>query len=656
MPTKNNTANPISKVIQWCIGRSLNPFSPNTFKHIALISFIAWIGLGADGLSSSCYGPEESFLALNGHTHLAIFIALATALTVFIISLAYNQVVELFPTGGGGYKVATVLLGKQAGLISGAALLIDYTLTIAISIASGIDALFSFLPTWLIPLKEPTEIFCIILLTLINLRGMKESILLLTPIFLGFVISHFSIIIYGILAHHNSLPDVIQQTTSQTFSLSKLIGPAAVAALLLHSYSLGSGTYTGLESVSNNVNRLAEPRIRTAKLTMLYMAISLSLMASGIILLYLLWGAKPVVGQTLNAVVFNNILGTSSTGHILLIITLSLEAGILFVAANTGFLAGPVVLANMAIDRWVPSRFRHLSNRLVTQNGIILFGLAAIAIIYWTHGKVSILVVLYSINVFITFSLSILGLCVYWIKHRARSKNWFWRFSFSLLGFIITSGILIATAILKFEEGGWITLVFTGFVIVLCLLIKRHYTNTEKKLIAISDQLAPPIDSKPKSIPQIKPNQPTAAFFISQNISVGMHTLLWALRLFPNQFKNFLFISGGIVDAESFRGEEVLDEMKIKVESTLKYFVDYCHNNGLSAKSYAVYGTDIVNQLVDEADKINLEFPDTIFFATKLVFENENWIIRMLHNETPIALQRGLHAQGKQLVILPMKI
>src|SRR5690349_7456608 len=107
------------------IGDPINPFNPNMLRHVSLIALLAWVGLGADGLSSSCYGPEETYIALNGHTHLALFIAIATALTVFIISMAYNQVIELFPSGGGGYKVATQLLGPYIGLISGAALIID---------------------------------------------------------------------------------------------------------------------------------------------------------------------------------------------------------------------------------------------------------------------------------------------------------------------------------------------------------------------------------------------------------------------------------------------------------------------------------------------------------------------------------------------------
>ena len=136
---------PGQKLQTMLFGPARDPLSPETRQHITLVAFFAWVGLGADGLSSSAYGPEEAFKALGTHVHLSLYLALATAFTVFLISLAYNQVIELFPSGGGGYKVATALLGPYAGLVSGAALIVDYVLTIAISVASGVDAVFSVL-------------------------------------------------------------------------------------------------------------------------------------------------------------------------------------------------------------------------------------------------------------------------------------------------------------------------------------------------------------------------------------------------------------------------------------------------------------------------------------------------------------------------------
>jgi amino acid transporter len=646
----------IAKLKHYLIGDPLNPFNPNILRHVSLIAFLAWIGLGADGLSSSCYGPEETFIALGSHPHLALYIAIATAITVFVISLGYNQVIELFPSGGGGYKVASQLLGPHVGLISGAALLVDYVLTIAVSTASGMDALFSMLPRQYLDYKLVAEIGILLFLTVINLRGMKESIQLLLPIFLGFVVVHFTLIVYGIAAHSKGLLTILPETVNETKELAGVMGWLPLLALMLHAYSLGGGTYTGLEAVSNNVNKLSEPRVKTGKWTMFYMAISLSFTAAGIILLYLLWEAHPTTGQTLNAVVFHSILGDSLFGHTALIITLLLEASLLFVGANTGFLAGPSVLANMAVDSWVPNRFRHLSNRLVIQNGVILFGISALLILLWSHGRVALLVILYSINVFVTFTLSLLGLCVYWARHRSKaSPRWKLRLIFSMLATFITSSILCVTLFSKFESGGWVTVIITCAVIAVCLLIKRHYKILYKKLAQLDTQLKQPITEKPLHTIAPDPQQPTAVILVGKSSGIGMHTLLSVLRMFPRHFKNFIFLSVGVVDVESFSGAASLDHMREEVNHTLQYFVDYCQQYGIAAESYITFGTDTVEKLAELADKVGDKYPNCIFFSSKLIFEHDNWITRFLHNETPVTLQRQLHLQGKELVIIPMK-
>lgn len=638
------------------IGHPLNPFNPLILRHVSLIAFLAWVGLGADGLSSSCYGPEEAYIALGPHTHFALYIAIATAVTVFVISIGYNQVIELFPSGGGGYKVASQLLGSHIGLISGAALLIDYALTIAVSTASAMDAVFSMLPSSWVSYKLLFEVGIILLLLLLNMRGMKESIKFLLPIFLGFFILHVYLILYGIFAHHRGLLLIVPNTLQETKETIAVIGWMPALALIFHAYSLGGGTYTGLEAVSNNVNKLREPRVATGKWTMFYMATSLSLTAAGIILLYLLWEPQPQAGQTLNAVVFHSILGDSEIGKFMLMLTLLLETGLLIVAANTGFLAGPSVLANMAIDSWVPNRFRHLSTRLVVQNGLFLFGIFAIAILLWCEGKVSLLVVLYSINVFITFSLSLFGLCVYWIKERRKaSPKWLWRLLFSFLAFSITSTILCMTLVSKFESGGWLTVVITCGVIFVCLLIKRHYKKFQLKLNRIDIQLKQPI-VHPLNKVHIDTQQPTAVILVGKSTGVAMHTLLNVIRMFPKHFKNFVFISAGIVDVESLAGQSSLEEMRTEVNENLQYFVDYCNQYGIAAEAYAFFGTDTVEELTKIALKVGKKYPNCIFFSSKLIFDHDNFITRLLHNETPLAVQRNLHLQGKELVILPMKI
>ena len=382
----------IKKIRNFLFGPPRNPFDQETRKSISLVAFLAWIGLGADGISSSCYGPEEAFLALASHEELAIYLAIATAFTVFIISYAYTQVIELFPNGGGGYRVATRLLGKYAGLVSGSALIIDYVLTIAISIASGIDAIFSFLPAEMQKIKLVVAIILVGILAVLNLRGMKESIKFLLPIFLGFIVTHFFLIIYGIFAHRHGISELVPQAFEESKDMKNSIGWFMLLSIFLKAFSMGGGTYTGLEAVSNNVNTLSEPRVRTAKITMFLVAISLAFMAAGIILIYLLWGVSKVDGQTLNATVFYAItadlkFNDFNIGAFAVPIVLIFEAGLLVVAANAGFLAGPNVIANMASDEWMPKSFSSLSSRLVVKNGVLFMAISAIATLIITQGS-----------------------------------------------------------------------------------------------------------------------------------------------------------------------------------------------------------------------------------------------------------------------------
>ncbi|OGA52765.1 MAG: amino acid transporter [Betaproteobacteria bacterium RIFCSPLOWO2_12_FULL_62_58] len=652
----------LAKAREAVIGKPRDPMNPETRRHIALIAFFAWVGLGADGLSSSCYGPEEAYLALGAHTQFGLYLAVAIAVTVFIISLAYNQVIELFPNGGGGYKVATQLIGPHAGLTSGAALIVDYVLTVAISVASGADAVFSLLPLAWHPWKVPFEIAMIMVLITLNLRGMKEAIKILLPIFVGFVVVHVVLIGYGIYAHAERLPALIPATVNETTALARETSWMFVVGTMLLAYSQGGGTYTGLEAVSNNVNTLAEPRIRTGKWTMFYMAFSLAFTAGGIMLLYLLWDAAQSPGQTLNAVVFMSViehfdLGSPFANATGLLIVLALEGGLLFVAANTGFLGGPAVLANMAADSWVPRHFRELSSRLVTQNGILLMGFAAIGVLIWSQGSVALLVVLYSINVFLTFSISLYGLCVFWVRNRRSAPIWKRRLLLSLVGLIVTSSILTVLVVEKFTEGGWVTILITGLVIAGCMAIRRHYDGARAQLRtadALFEAKLPWDDHRP--VPPLDPAAPTALLFVGKHRGVGVHALLWVLRLFPGHFKNFVFVSVGEVDAQSYAGEGALRTLRYTIENSLRYFVRYCHAHGIAAEFYVGFGIEPVEEFVKLAEQVFKKYPNAVCFASKLVFARVNFLTRWLHNRTPLELQERLHLEGRQMVLLPMKV
>ncbi len=447
------------------IGAKKNVEDPGIFHKIALFPLLAWIGLGADGVSSSSYGPSEAFVALGDYTYLAVFLGLGTALTVFIISYAYSRIIEHFPSGGGGYIVANHTIGERAGVVSGSALLIDYMLTITVSIAACAEAIFSFLPYSFQPYKLMVACLLILILIEMNLRGVKESVTVLAPIFLVFIGAHALLLGYGIFAHAPQIAPVavgIQAGLSRDIAAIGFIG---VLAIFLRAYSLGGGTYTGIEAVANGMQIMREPRVKTGKRTMLYMAISLAVLSSGLFACYLLWNVRPVPGQTLNAVLANSIFSGWPLGGLIALITIFSEAALLFVAAQTGFIDGPRVMANMAIDSWLPRSFALLSERLTMTNGILLMGGSALFVMIFTRGSVLILVTMYAINVFLTFSISEFGMSRFFYRNRATEKDWKRHIPIHLIGLVLCSTILAITLFEKLGQGGWLTLMLTSALV-----------------------------------------------------------------------------------------------------------------------------------------------------------------------------------------------
>src|SRR5271170_975929 len=271
---------------------------------------------------------------------MSVFLAMLTALTVFIISASYSQTIDEFPSGGGGYLVATKLLGPRAGLTSGAALVIDYVLTISISIASGADAIFSFLPVSWLPFKFWVCVVVVILLVGMNLRGVKESVLSLLPIFIAFVLLHVFLITYALIDRAPEIPHALNYAVHEAHHAGSQIGFFVLIILFLRAYSLGGGTYTGIEAVSNGLPILREPRTVTGKRTMIYMATSLAFVAGGILFSYMLFAVEPIAGKTLNAVLFDKMARDWSLfgfhiGAPLVTVTLLTEGALLFVAAQT---------------------------------------------------------------------------------------------------------------------------------------------------------------------------------------------------------------------------------------------------------------------------------------------------------------------------------
>lgn len=642
-------------------GKPKNPLDPKVFHQVSLIAFLAWVGLGADGLSSSAYGPEEAYLALGEHFFLALPLAILMAVTVFVISASYSHIIELFPTGGGGYLVATKLLGPKIGLTSGSALIVDYMLTITISVASAGDQIFSFLPVSMHGIKLAVEFGLIFFLIYLNLRGTKESVLFLLPIFLLFVVAHIFAIGIGILPRAAEVPVLASTTYQKTIGDIQGLGIWTTVFLVLHAYSLGGGTYTGIEAVSNGLQALREPRVQTGKKTMAYMATSLAFTASGLLLCYLLNQVAHEPGKTLNASLFGKVYGnffTGDTAYVLVVVTLITEAAILLVAAQAGFIDGPRVLSNMAIDSWVPHRFSHLSDHLVTQYGVWFMGAASLVFLLYTGGDVRLLVVMYSINVFLTFSLSQLGMCRHWWNVRKSDGRWIRKLFVNGLGLAFTGIILAVTIIIKFAEGGWVTLLVTSGFIFLCYVVRSHYDRVRSALKSLDETLIN-IPFRPDlkaPVPGKDPNTPTAALIVRDFDGLSVHSLLNIARLFPNHFKNVVFVSVGQIDSGKFKGLDEIENLKRAKEDDLKSFVEFANCLGWYAESRYSLGIDLIDELEKLCKSVAQDFPRSVFFAGKLVFQQENFLTRLLHNHTPFSLEQRLQFEGLEMMILPIRV
>ncbi|MCX5826002.1 MAG: APC family permease, partial [Deltaproteobacteria bacterium] len=591
------------------IGAPQDINEPSLFHKLSLIPVLAWIGLGADGLSSSSYGPEEAFKALGPHTYLAIFIAIATALTVFIIAYAYSRIIEHFPHGGGGYMVSTHTISDGAGVVAGSALLVDYVLTITVSLASCGDAIFSYLPSVFLHYKLPFVVGLIIFLVFLNLRGVKESVTFLAPIFIVFVVTHILLIGYGLGTHLGEIGPVVEKYRGSMNQDLSTIGFVGIMAIFLRAFSMGGGTYTGIEAVSNAMNVMREPRVQTGKRTMVYLAVSLAVTASGLLFCYALFAIQPAPGRTLNAILADLTFSGWPLGGALALITILSEGALLMVGAQAGFIDGPRVMANMAVDSWLPRRFSALSERLTMQNGVLLIGAASLAVLFYTNGSVSALVVMYSINVFLTFSLSQFGMAKFFFQNREKDKDWARHIVIHLIGLILCLTILILTVYEKFGEGGWVTLVITSALIGLCYQIRSHYRKVRAGVRELEEILASiPSGHVPNEEPP-NTNERTAILLVSGYNGFGLHSWLSVFREFPKLYRNFIFVSVAEIDSGAFKGAAEIEALKASISDQLAKYIKLARSYGYAADGRMDVGTDVVETATNLCQSIVQEFP-----------------------------------------------
>lgn len=451
------------------IGR---PLKSNELGEQKLNKTKALAILSSDALSSVAYGPEQILLVLFAIGAAAMWYSVPIAIGVLVLLLAlilsYRQVIFAYPHGGGAYVVSKENLGLSAGLVSGGSLLVDYILTVAVSVSAGTDAITSAFPS-LHPYTVVIAVAFVVFITILNLRGVTESASVLAyPVYL-FVLALLVLIGVGIyrIASGDIPPDLHPSVGTPVAGVTLFI--------LLKAFASGSSALTGVEAISNAIPNFKAPAPNNAAKTLIAMGVLLAVLFAGIVTLAYYYGVSPKHDVT----VISQIAELTFGRHFMYFFIQGTTALILILAANTGYSAFPLLAVNLAKDKYIPRMFTIRGDRLGYSNGIIFLGIFSILLIIAFEGQTEQLIPLYAVGVFIPFTLAQAGMIVKWV--RQKPKGWVPKLVVNTIGAIICFTVTMMFFITKFTHV-WPVLVFLPIIIYIFQRIKRHY-------VAVGDQL-----------------------------------------------------------------------------------------------------------------------------------------------------------------------
>ncbi len=601
------------RIKQFLLGRTL-PTSAHSEERLGNAAALAV--LSSDALSSVAYATEEilKVLVLAGGAFIggSIWIALAISLLLLIITLSYQQTIRAYPSGGGAYIVAKDNLGVYPGLTAGAALMIDYVLTVTVSIASGVDNLTS-IPA-LQPLRHFSVELCllfIVLIMLANLRGVKESgKIFMIPTY-AFIVSVFIMIAVGFY----------KQATGQIHAIPPVI-PAAEPLglfLILRAFSQGCAALTGVEAISNGVPAFKPPEWKNARVTMLYMGLILGLMFLGITHLANVYQIVPNAKETVISQLSHNVLGNGIFYNFIQIATLL----ILLLAANTSYADFPRLSSLLARDGFLPRQLALLGERLVYSNGIILLSLFGGALVVVFNGSVDKLISLYAVGVFTSFTLSQAGMVRHWFNERL--PGWQPRAAMNGLGSITTAIVLLVILQTKFLAGAWVVAVAIPLIVSLFLAIRRHYIHVAERL---SLDTMPPRGYLPRPKPPVVTHP---AVVVVGQLNRGTAEALDYARTIADEIVA-VHVDIGTTDKEK------LQEQWRKLESDIDLEI--------INSPYRALIEPIVDFITDFEERHKGVFTTVIIPA----FVPRNWWESFLHNQTALFLKTALRSQKSRVV------
>jgi amino acid transporter len=598
----------VGRIKRFFIG---DPLSTEMMHHERIPKWKALAVLSSDALSSVAYATEEVLIPLAAFSVAAVAwsmpIAIAIGVLLFVITVSYRQTIDTYPGGGGAYTVARENLGVHAGLIAGAALLIDYVLTVAVSVASGVENIASAFPV-LLPHKEGLGICIIFLIMLFNLRGLRESANI-------FALPTYLFIFSFVILIGKGLWDLAFGGAVSAAPIVHEVYPDIPVFLLLRAFSSGCSALTGVEAISNGIPIFRDPAQRNAKITMAWMSFILGALFLSITLLAHIHGVVPVEGETAVSMLARKIFPDSFFYYVVQGSTML----ILVLAANTSYADFPRLSSLLAKDRYLPRQLASLGDRLVFSNGIAGLSLAAIFLLVLFKGDTHHLIPLYAVGVFLSFTLSQAGM----VAHHLRYKQDGWRkaLAFNFIGAITTGIVLVVIGATKFLHGAWMVILLIPFFVFIFKQIHRHYVYTAAKL-------ARPLGSK-----------------VRETIHTLKHTAVVPVS----------GIHQGVVDALNYAKSISKDVracyVEINPDATVALKKEWAEAApGIELVVLKSPFRSVIAPIVEYIDNVEREMSDDVVTVIIPEFVTSRWYHQVLHNQTAIVLYAAL--RGRRDVVV----
>jgi len=589
------------------------PLATTEQEHQRIPKVIGLAVFSSDAISSTAYATEEIlFVTAVGASSLMlglatlIPIAIAVALLLAIVAFSYRQTIFAYPSGGGSYVVSRENLGENPSLVAAASLLVDYILTVAVSISAGVAAISS-IPAFSDVAKHRVlvGIFLIVLITLANLRGIKESgRLFAAPTYL-YIVMISALIIYG-LVRAFILKDISNVPFDQkAFDGTLESGGTLGLFLILKGFSSGAVALTGVEAISNGVPAFKKPESKNAAATLVWMAVILGTLFMGISILAHHLQPYPSHDITVLAQLGIQVFGQGAVFFVLQIAT----ALILILAANTAYADFPRVASVIAFDEYLPHQMRNRGDRLVFSNGVLILATAAIALIVAFGGVTTALIPLYAVGVFTSFTLSQAGM----VRHhqKQREENWRRHAIMNGIGSVATLIVLVIVATTKFTSGAWVPLVLIPLIILLFKAIRRHYLRVDEALKAnLTSEMT-------------RPRRNTVVVLVG-NVNGGvLQALSYAKSLNPNYL-----VAVRLVDSD----EEAAEVNKVWLDA------------GFDIPLETVYSPyrGLRRPLLEFLDRLDEQYENDNVTVIIPEFVVRHWWENVLHNQSALRIKRWL--------------